>query len=43
MGLGLAVAKDICEAHGGELVVENREGGGARVQAVFAKCASTHI
>jgi len=37
MGLGLAVAKDICEAHGGGLAVETRDGGGARVQAVFAK------
>ncbi len=37
MGLGLAVAKDICEAHGGALTVANRPGGGARVQAEFAK------
>ena len=38
MGLGLAVAKDICEAHGGGLSVEPRAaGGGARVRAVFAK------
>jgi signal transduction histidine kinase len=43
MGLGLAVAKDICETHGGELVVENRDGGGARVQAIFAKSAPFHI
>lgn len=43
MGLGLAVAKEICEAHGGELVVENRDGGGARVQAVFAKSVPNHI
>lgn len=43
MGLGLAVAKDICEAHGGELIVENRDGGGARVQAIFAKSAPTPI
>jgi signal transduction histidine kinase len=37
MGLGLAVAKDICEAHGGGLSVENRAGGGALVRAEFAK------
>ena len=43
MGLGLAVAKDICETHGGELVVGNRDGGGARVQAIFAKSAPFHI
>jgi signal transduction histidine kinase len=39
MGLGLVVAKDICEAHGGGLVVENRACGGARVRADFAKAA----
>ncbi|MEI6604509.1 MAG: HAMP domain-containing sensor histidine kinase [Verrucomicrobiota bacterium] len=37
MGLGLAVVKDICEAHGGSLAVESRDCGGARVRAVFAK------
>ena len=37
MGLGLAVVRDICEAHGGGLQVECREGGGARVQVRFAK------
>ena len=37
MGLGLAVAKDICEAHGGALAVETRDDGGARVRAEFAK------
>ncbi|MEI7954744.1 MAG: HAMP domain-containing sensor histidine kinase [Verrucomicrobiota bacterium] len=37
MGLGLAVVKDICEAHGGGLTVETRSRGGASVHAVFAK------
>jgi len=32
MGLGIAVAKDICEAHGGVLSAENRNGGGACVR-----------
>jgi signal transduction histidine kinase len=37
MGLGLAVAKEICLAHGGGLVVENRDGGGAVVRVEFSK------
>ena len=37
MGLGLAVVKDICEAHGGGLAVETCAGGGASVRAEFAK------
>jgi two-component system, OmpR family, sensor histidine kinase KdpD len=28
-GLGLAVSKGLIEAHGGHILVENREGGGA--------------
>jgi two-component system nitrogen regulation sensor histidine kinase NtrY len=35
-GLGLAIVKKIMEDHRGELVLEDREGGGARVKLVFA-------
>jgi len=34
-GLGLAIVKKIMEDHKGELVLEDREGGGARVSLVF--------
>jgi two-component system nitrogen regulation sensor histidine kinase NtrY len=34
-GLGLAIVKKIMEDHGGELTLEDREGGGARVSLVF--------
>src|SRR5579883_2196866 len=34
-GLGLAIVKKIMEDHGGELMLEDREGGGARVSLVF--------
>jgi len=40
MGLGLAVAREICLAHDGVLVVENPAGGGALVRAEFAKTPS---
>ncbi len=35
MGLGLAVSKEIVEAHGGKLTAENREPKGAAVSVVF--------
>ena len=34
-GLGLAIVKKIMEDHRGELVLEDAEGGGARVSLVF--------
>jgi two-component system nitrogen regulation sensor histidine kinase NtrY len=34
-GLGLAIVKKIMEDHGGELTLEDRDGGGARVSLVF--------
>ena len=37
MGLGLAVAKEICLAHGGVLGVENLPSGGAMVRLEFSK------
>ena len=30
LGLGLSIARGLIEAHGGTLMVENRDGGGAR-------------
>jgi len=34
-GLGLAIVKKIMEDHKGELVLEDRDGGGARVRLIF--------
>jgi two-component system nitrogen regulation sensor histidine kinase NtrY len=36
-GLGLAIVKKIMEDHRGELTLEDREGGGARVNLVFGR------
>ena len=34
-GLGLAIVKKIMEDHNGHLLLEDRDGGGARVSLVF--------
>jgi two-component system nitrogen regulation sensor histidine kinase NtrY len=39
-GLGLAIVKKIMEDHHGELLLEDREGGGARVRLVFNRSAT---
>ncbi|TXL72202.1 PAS domain-containing sensor histidine kinase [Vineibacter terrae] len=36
-GLGLAIVKKIMEEHGGLLILEDREGGGARISLVFQR------
>ncbi len=38
-GLGLAIVKKIMEDHGGDLILSDRDGGGARVRMVFARSA----
>ncbi|WP_421998684.1 ATP-binding protein [Reyranella sp.] len=38
-GLGLAIVKKIMEDHGGTLVLDDREGGGARISLVFRRDA----
>jgi two-component system nitrogen regulation sensor histidine kinase NtrY len=38
-GLGLAIVKKIMEDHGGSLVLDDREGGGARISLVFPRDA----
>ena len=39
-GLGLAIVRKIMEEHGGQLVLEDAPGGGARVRLVFPKGAA---
>ena len=38
-GLGLAIVKKIMEDHGGQLTLDDREGGGARISLVFRRDA----
>ena len=38
-GLGLAIVKKIMEDHGGRLILDDREGGGARISLVFRRDA----
>jgi two-component system, NtrC family, nitrogen regulation sensor histidine kinase NtrY len=40
-GLGLAIVAKIMEDHGGQLMLENREGGGARARLIFLNAADT--
>ena len=40
-GLGLAIVKKIMEEHGGALILEDREGGGARISLVFHRAERT--
>jgi two-component system nitrogen regulation sensor histidine kinase NtrY len=40
-GLGLAIVKKIMEEHGGSLILEDREGGGARISLVFHRAERT--
>jgi two-component system nitrogen regulation sensor histidine kinase NtrY len=42
-GLGLAIVKKIMEDHSGDLILEARKGGGARVRLVFPAQGSTNV
>jgi two-component system nitrogen regulation sensor histidine kinase NtrY len=42
-GLGLAIVAKIMEDHSGQLVLENREGGGAKARLVFTNAADTAV
>jgi two-component system nitrogen regulation sensor histidine kinase NtrY len=42
-GLGLAIVRKIMEDHGGELVLEDRPGGGARVSLIFRAAETQSI
>jgi two-component system nitrogen regulation sensor histidine kinase NtrY len=39
-GLGLAIVRKIMEDHGGQLILDDRPGGGASVKLIFAKAAA---
>jgi two-component system, NtrC family, nitrogen regulation sensor histidine kinase NtrY len=40
-GLGLAIVKKVMEDHNGDLSIEDREGGGARVSLIFKEARAT--